>query len=73
MTSTRTAISDMAVANEFGDSVSVLLNQCTMGNPCAADLNMDGKLNFFDVPAFLTAFGSQDLDADFNGDGVQLL
>jgi len=37
---------------------------------CPADLNGDGSLNFFDVSAFLTAFGSQDLSADFNGDGL---
>lgn len=37
---------------------------------CAADLNDDGELNFFDISAFLTAFNSQSPDADFNGDGV---
>ena len=38
--------------------------------PCNADLNGDGVLNFFDISAFLTAFGAQDPIADFTGDGV---
>jgi hypothetical protein len=37
---------------------------------CIADLNGDGALNFFDVSAFLSAFGDGDLIADFTGDGV---
>lgn len=40
------------------------------GAACVADLNGDGVLDFFDVSAFLSAFGSMDLTADFNGDGV---
>lgn len=36
---------------------------------CLPDLTMDGELDFFDVSAFLTAFGSQDSVADFTGDG----
>jgi hypothetical protein len=36
--------------------------------PCAADLNGDGTLDFFDVSAFLTAFNDQDPAADFNAD-----
>ncbi|MDF1809738.1 MAG: S8 family serine peptidase [Phycisphaerales bacterium] len=36
---------------------------------CAADINGDGDLNFFDVSAYLSAFGAADLIADFNGDG----
>jgi len=35
-----------------------------------ADLNSDGVLNFFDVSAFLAAFGAMDPVADFNNDGV---
>ena len=37
--------------------------------PCAADLNGDGALNFFDVSAFLVAYTALDPVADFNGDG----
>ena len=37
---------------------------------CAADLNGDGELNFFDVSAFLSAFSGGDLSADFTGDGL---
>lgn len=36
---------------------------------CPQDLNGDGELDFFDVSAFLTAFGSGDPSADFSGDG----
>ncbi|MEQ9206746.1 MAG: GC-type dockerin domain-anchored protein [Phycisphaerales bacterium] len=38
-------------------------------NTCAADLTGDGSLNFLDVSAFLSAFGSQDPIADFESDG----
>ncbi len=37
---------------------------------CQVDLNNDGSLNFFDVSAFLSLFGSQDPAADFNDDGA---
>lgn len=36
---------------------------------CLADLTGDGALDFFDVSAFLTAFGQQDPVADFTDDG----
>ncbi len=36
---------------------------------CAADVNGDGMLNFFDVSAFLSAFSAMDPAADFTGDG----
>lgn len=41
----------------------------TGDQPCPADLNDDGELNFFDVSAFLTAFNAMDPIADFNDDG----
>lgn len=41
---------------------------CPTHNP--ADLNGDGRLNFFDVSLFLTAFAQQDPVADFNNDGA---
>ena len=43
------------------------MSECT---PCPADLNGDGVLNFFDISAFLGAFGAGDPVADFTGDGV---
>jgi choice-of-anchor B domain-containing protein len=36
----------------------------------AADLTGDGSLNFFDISAFLAAFGANDPVADFTGDGA---
>ena len=39
--------------------------------PCnGADLLPDGRLDFFDVSAFLSRFSAQEPAADFNGDGV---
>ena len=45
---------------------------CTLGDGgcCPADLNGDGSLDFFDVSAFLTAFGNEESIADWNGDGA---
>jgi len=41
------------------------------GGACSiADFNADGTLNFFDVSAFLEAFGVQDPDADLTGNGT---
>lgn len=37
---------------------------------CPADLTGDGKLNFFDVSAFLNAYNAMNPVADFTGDGV---
>ncbi|MAO24606.1 MAG: hypothetical protein CMJ35_15180 [Phycisphaerae bacterium] len=37
---------------------------------CPADLTGDGMLNFFDVSAFLSAFGAMEPIADFTGDGM---
>ncbi len=37
---------------------------------CPADLTGDGQLDFFDISAFLSAFGSGDPAADFNDDGM---
>ncbi len=40
-------------------------------NPAGlADLTGDGSLNFFDVSAFLSAYGNGDLSIDLNDDGV---
>ena len=36
---------------------------------CPADLTGDGELDFFDVSAFLDAFGAEDPAADFTADG----
>lgn len=60
---------DILTVNTVGDSVSVLLNS---GGPppCPADLNHDGRLDFFDVAYFVVAFTAQDPVADYNGDGV---
>ncbi|MCR9076296.1 MAG: hypothetical protein NXI07_09690, partial [bacterium] len=37
---------------------------------CAADMNGDGTLDFFDVSSFISAYSAQDPAADFNADRV---
>ena len=37
---------------------------------CIADLTEDNRLDFFDVSAFLDAFGAEDTAADFTADGL---
>ncbi len=52
------------------DAVSINLLSCEdIVNNCPADLSGDGVLDFFDIAAFLSAFGSQEPVADFTGDG----
>lgn len=41
----------------------------SLPNPCQADLNKDGNLDFFDVSIFLSQFTSGDLSVDFNDSG----
>ncbi len=41
----------------------------TFPNACPADITGDGLLNFFDISAFLAAFGNQEPIADFTNDG----
>ncbi|MCC5823880.1 MAG: hypothetical protein JJU44_11400 [Planctomycetes bacterium] len=38
-------------------------------NPCPADINNDGQLNFFDVAAYIALFNAGDPAADINNDG----
>lgn len=42
----------------------------TLASECAADLDGNGVLDFFDVSSFLSAFNAQDSIADLNGDGL---
>ena len=48
-------------------TVGVFVATPVMG--CAADFTGDGELDFFDVSAFLAAFGAMDSSADFTGEG----
>lgn len=50
------------------DAFRIATEECAIA--CPADLTGDGVLNFFDVSAFLSAFGAQDPIADFTGDGA---
>jgi len=51
------------------EQVGVLTTMC-IESVCLADFTGEGVLNFFDVSAFLQAFGDQDPIADFTGEGV---
>lgn len=55
-------------------NTSAILNSYAVyvgtANPCAADINGDGLLNFFDISQFVTLFQSQNPAADFNNDGL---
>ncbi len=42
----------------------------TADGVCAADMNHDGALDFFDISAFLSALSDGDANADFHADGV---
>lgn len=63
--------SDIAVTNRDSNTTSIFLNDQAVVEPCDADLNNDGQLDFFDIAAFLNAVSSGDLaTADLNNDGV---
>lgn len=51
------------------EQVGVLTTMC-IESVCIADFTGEGVLDFFDVSAFLQAFGNQDSSADFTGEGV---
>ncbi|MBL4698205.1 MAG: hypothetical protein JKX70_05160 [Phycisphaerales bacterium] len=77
------AASDAAGGDNFGISVSISGTTVIVGartasgsaylfdtQPCPADLNCDGVLDFYDIPVFLTAFENMDASADFTGDSI---
>ncbi|MGJ8637270.1 MAG: GC-type dockerin domain-anchored protein [Phycisphaerales bacterium] len=55
-------------SNISGTSANRVVSLLAAG--CPADLNGDGVLDFFDISAFLTAYGNMDPIADFNDDGI---
>tara|TARA_R110002072_G_scaffold42064_1_gene117311 strand:- start:11643 stop:14255 length:2613 start_codon:yes stop_codon:yes gene_type:complete len=44
--------------------------ELVIGQTLAADLTLDGVLDFFDISAFLDAYGSAEINADWNSDGA---
>ncbi len=62
-------IYDEWVARGMSPIVEMDSGEYTFAPPCQADLTGDGMLNFFDVSAFLAAYGQHDPAADFTGDG----
>jgi len=57
---------DSDLSNHWIASIDLI----TVAGSCAADLNGDGTLDFFDISTFLTAFSNQDPVADFTDDGT---
>lgn len=51
------------------DNIQVSRIVCEDLELCAPDMNSDDVLDFFDISAFLSAFGSANPAADFNDDG----
>lgn len=64
-----TAQGDQADDNWYVDNVGVSDELIVEPDPCPADINGDGELDFLDISAFLAAFGSSSPEADFNDDG----
>ncbi|MEX0876841.1 MAG: S8 family serine peptidase [Phycisphaerales bacterium] len=64
-----TADGDEADDAWYIDAVAIT-NDLIVEDPCPADINGDGMVNFFDVSAFLTAYNNQQPDGDFNNDGL---
>ncbi len=60
----------VAVGALYGDSIEIDSGSAYVFTlpqlPCPADLTADGVLNFFDISAFLQAFGENDPVADFD-------
>ena len=62
-------VSPVTSVNNVQRYIASLITQSLPPVVCPADLTGDGVLNFFDVSAFLNAFGSMDPIADFTNDG----
>ncbi len=66
-----TSLESLFIGLEFGAGLAeerVDLDRVSLSD-CIADFTGDGSLNFFDVSAFLQAFGSNDSLADMTNDG----
>jgi len=51
------------------DNIAVTMEFIDEPDPCPADINGDGVLDFFDISAFLSAFSAMDPISDFTDDG----
>jgi len=65
---TRSSNTDLTTADQ-GYNVLLYVGHAVRENPCPADFNGDGFLDFTDFDDFVAAFEGGDPAADFNGDG----
>jgi len=64
-------IGENSVIEAAVDAIDVRGRTCQDPDPiCTADFTGDGILDFFDVSAFISAFGSHDPAADITNDGI---
>ncbi len=59
---------NLAYAAVFGGGFRII-DPIGCFEPCTADFNNDGSLNFFDITAFIEAFTDRDPITDLNADG----
>ncbi|MDX2117460.1 MAG: EF-hand domain-containing protein [Planctomycetota bacterium] len=65
---TRTNNTDLTTADQ-AYNVLLYVGHAIRPNPCPADFNNDGFLDFTDFDAFVEAFEGGNASSDFNGDG----
>lgn len=56
-------------AFDLAANTSAIVVLVPVADACPADLTGDGDLDFFDISAFISAFGAGDPSADFDGNG----
>jgi hypothetical protein len=60
------SLTELSIRGEYRVGAdSAALDNVVFGNPCAADFNSDGSVNFFDISDFITAYNDSDAAADF--------
>jgi len=60
------AVSNAILLSFLGASLNMATMPC---NPCPADFNADGFLDFTDFDEFVVSFEAGESQSDFNGDG----
>lgn len=59
------SLTELSIRGEYRVGAdSAALDNVVFGNPCVADFNVDGSVNFFDISDFIAAYNNSDADAD---------